>query len=490
MIPTLLIFAAILQALAVAYGLVLLYRRNGAASAWLSLLGAMMSMLAWRVVVAMEIEAPVYFNPLIAIWGSTCMFGAMFLFGREVGRRQHIEQERDHLLTSERAARRDAERANQFKDEFLANLSHELRTPLAVILGWCTILRKSKGQAELDSALAIIERNARIQTRLVDDMLDMTRIRAGTLRLDMAALPLEQPVRAALQDVQPQAEARKLSLYLECAQAPVVYGDAARLQQLVSNLLINAVKFTPAGGSITVSIRELDGRAQLTVRDTGEGIEPDFLPHLFERFRQQDSSYQRKHGGLGLGLSIVADLVRMHGGEVAAHSDGTGKGASFTVTLPLPDAAGAGAVDSSNVNAAASDKTLPGLRIVVIDDEEDVRAAVARILEQMGAEVIALESGAEIEQILQDKHPDLLVIDIGMPGEDGYTLLRRIRQLVASRGGDTPAISLTAFAREEDRARAMASGFQDHLTKPVEMQRLSSAILSAVKASRSNLAVV
>jgi CheY-like chemotaxis protein/anti-sigma regulatory factor (Ser/Thr protein kinase) len=291
-----------------------------------------------------------------------------------------------------------------------------------------------------------------------------------------------------MEDIRPQAEARGLTVQLHCEQSATVSGDSARLQHLVSNLLVNAVKFTPKGGAIALTIRAVQGQAELDVSDTGEGISADFLPHLFERFQQQDSSNRRKHGGLGLGLSIGADLVRLHGGSISAYSAGPGRGARFTVRMPLTTAATAPQapvyVEPQPLELTMR-KHLVGMNIVVIDDEEDVRATVARLLVQIGADVVVLDAGTTIEEVLRRKRPDLLLIDIGMPDEDGYTLIRRIRKLSADSGGDTPAISLTAFAREEDRVRALAAGFQEHLTKPVDLPRLTNAILSTVRFSRS-----
>ena len=477
MTRTLLILATGLQAIAVGYGVFLVSRRRGATWAWLFLLGAMLSMLVWRGFVMTGTELPGFFNPLIAVWGSSCMLAAMLFFAREVARRERAEAERDELLASERAARTEAERANRLKDEFLATLSHELRTPLAAILGWCTILQQ-KGTAPADAgrAIDVIERNARAQTRLVDDLLDATRIQAGTLQLDLGPVQLDGPVRSAIEAVRPNAEAKGLSLRLRCeGDPPVVVGDAGRLQQVVCNLLVNAVKFTPSGGSIEVCVTASADRAEIVVRDDGEGIDAEFLPHLFTRFRQADSSVARRHGGLGLGLAIVASLVRLHGGEVHADSDGPGRGATFSVTLPLekgatrptpPVLAGVEAVSTR------AERPLAGMRIVVVDDEADVRGAVSGLLEQMGVDVVALETGAAIESYLASLRPHLLLIDIGLPGEDGYALIRRIRALPPSSGGDVPAVSLTAHARNEDRARAIASGFQEHLPKPIDVPLL------------------
>lgn len=473
----LLTVAAVLQGAAVVYGTVLLTRRRGATAAWSFLLGAMLSMFVWRVVVLMGIEPPAFFTPLIAIWGSSCMVAAMFFFGREVARRAAAEAERDALLESERAARSDAERASRSKDEFLATLSHELRTPLAAIASWCTVLRIKRDAADLDRAVDTIERNARAQARLVDDLLDVSRMQAGSLHVDRVPVALDGPVRAAVEAVRPAADAKRILIVLTVdAEPPWVSGDAMRLEQIAANLIGNAVKFTPPDGTVTVTVRSADDRALLVVADDGMGIEPAFLPHVFRPFRQADSGVTRRHGGLGLGLAIVTKLVELHAGEVRAASDGLGTGATFTVAMPrvATAAPSAGAVDASRPDV--TDAELARRRVLIVDDEPDVRAGLARLLEAAGAEVLALESGATIVAALTEFRPDVLLIDIGMPGEDGYSLIRRIRALPATAGGATPALSLTAHARSEDRARALASGFQQHLPKPISFAALVAAI--------------
>jgi signal transduction histidine kinase/ActR/RegA family two-component response regulator len=472
----LLAFAATLQALAVAYGIALLGRRQGAAAGWLFLLGAMVSMLAWRVFVLLGLEPPPYFNPAIAIWGSSCMVAAMYFFGREVTLRRKAESERDALLASERAAREVAERASRLKDDFLATASHELRTPLSVILSWCAILKSGRtGTAEADKALEIIERNARIQTRLVDDLLDMTRMQAGNLQLDLRPVPLESPVRAALLSVTPAADAKniRISFHALNASRPVVSGDPGRLQQIAGNLLTNAIKFTGVGGHIEIRIESVADRARIVVHDDGEGIDAEFLPRLFGRFQQADSSTTRRHGGLGLGLSIVANLVRMHGGTVQASSAGRGHGATFVVDLPALPAA---RLTESTAPATLEESDLAGIRILLVDDEADVREATSALLVQLGAEVATLGSPREVLTEIGRFQPHLLILDIGMPDEDGYRVMQRIRAAPRHLGGEIPAMSLTAHAREEDRDRALAAGFQDHLPKPIEASRLAAAI--------------
>ena len=413
----LLIIAAGMQIIAVAYGIALLSRRQGATGAWLCLLGAMLSMLAWRLFVVTGYQPPPFFNPLIAIWGSTCMFAAMFLFGREVRQRRAVETQRDALLDSERAARVEAEQASRAKDEFLATLSHELRSPLSAILGWCAVLQHGRGApAELSRALDVIERNARAQTRLVDELLDVTRMRTGALHLDLALVSLDQPVWSAVQAARPRADAKGVVLEYEPTAPPaMVMIDVDRMEQVVTNLLVNAIKFTPAGGRVVVG-SHVDGTvAELIVADDGEGIDPGFLPHIFSPFRQADSSTARRHGGLGLGLAIVDNLVRLHGGSVRAASAGLGHGTRLTVRLPLAVASEAAAVaPPRHATLQTLHLTaLAGIRVLVVDDEVDVRSAVTRLLEQAGATVVCLDSGAGVAQALTEHRPHVLVFDRG-----------------------------------------------------------------------------
>ena len=474
----LLFVATMLQVAALVYCALLLRRHRNAATAWLCLLGAMLSMLVWRIVMSTGVTPGLIFNTSIAIWGSVCAVLAMFFFGREVARRERAEAERDHLLASERAARGEAERASRIKDDFMATLSHELRSPLAAMLGWCAIARKSELSADVARAVETIERNAQIQTRLVDDLLDAARMQAGTLDLELAPVMLDAPVLAAIEGVRPAAEAKRLQLRYSCTTpAPVVVGDASRLQQIASNLLVNAVKFTPEGKSIEIKVAAAGEHAELTVADEGIGIDAEFKPHLFQRFRQAEGGNARRHGGVGLGLSIVSSLVQLHQGTIRAESDGAGTGATFVVCLPLSKATVAAiSPPQHDVASSGSHPRLDGIRVVVVDDEADVRGAVVGLLERAGATVRPLESGAAIDATIAEFRPDVLVLDIGMPGEDGYTLIRRIRRLAATDGGGIPAISLTAHARDEDRRHAIAHGFQAHLAKPINVARLLSTV--------------
>jgi len=475
----LLIVATALQVAAVVYCTLLLRRHRNAAAAWLFLLGALVTMLIWRVVMATGASPGLLFNTSIAIGGSVCAVLAMFFFGREVARRERAEAERDHLLASERAARSDAERASRIKDDFMATLSHELRTPLAAMLGWCAVARKGELSADLARAIDTIERNARVQTRLVDDLLDASRMQAGSLYLELAPVALDIPVLAAMDGVRPAAEAKNLRVRYACTTpAPVVIGDPSRLQQIASNLLVNAVKFTPEGKAINVTVASAGQHAELTIADEGMGIDPAFKPNLFQRFRQADSGNARRHGGLGLGLAIVSNLVQLHQGEIHATSDGPGTGATFVVRLPLSTTdAVTPQVDIHGVVASADPVVaVQGIRVIVVDDEADVRGAVAGLLERAGATVRSMESGASIEVTIAEFRPDVLVLDIGMPGEDGYALIRRIRRLPTKDGGDIPAISLTAHARDEDRRHAIDLGFQAHLAKPVNIAMLLTTI--------------
>ncbi|BCS32042.1 hypothetical protein TBR22_A12470 [Luteitalea sp. TBR-22] len=486
----LLICATVLQVAAVVYCVALLRIHRTAATAWLCLLGTLLSMLAWRVVVSTGIVPGPAFTVLIAIWGSVTALLAMFFFGREVARGRRAEAQRDALLESERAARTEAERASRIKDQFLATLSHELRTPLAAILGWCAILRSPNRPADDGKAVDTIERNARLQAALVEELLDLSRLHAGSLHLELAPVRLDVPVSNALDGVRPMAAAKNITIELACDDPPpVVTGDAGRLQQVAANLLVNGVKFSTPGGTIRVRVGSEGNDAVLRVEDDGMGIEPAFIARLFEPFWQGDSTQTRRHGGLGLGLSIVSRLLQLHGGSVSASSDGPGTGASFVVRLPrrmafeaLPPAAPAGATDPSGASTR-----LDGITAVLVDDEADMRDVLVRLLEQAGAGVEALASGETIGEVLRRRRPDVLLLDIGMPDEDGYALLQRIRRSGLP-GAEAPAISVTAHAREVDRQRALASGFHAHLAKPVDVEMLLATVRTVVDGDRSRRA--
>ena len=386
------------------------------------------------------------------------------------------------LVQREHTARLEAEAASRFKDEFLATLSHELRTPLTAILGWASIItRGDVDGTRAAHAMRAIERSAQTQARLIEELLDVSRLVSGQMRLSLSAVSLNTVVDDALEGARPAAEAKKLELvtFYDAAMR-TVRADAGRLQQVVWNLLSNAVRFTPPGGRIEVSLREVDEQAEIRVTDTGIGIHPDFVPHVFERFRQADSSTTRTHGGLGLGLAIVRHLVELHGGTVGAESEGNGRGATFVVRLPiradvpalLPSAAVAGRGDSPT--------NLHGTRVLVVDDDPDAREILRAMLEDAGATVATTASAGETRAIMGHLRPDLLIADIGMPNEDGYSLMRSVRALESDMTGHLPAIALTAHARAEDIDRAFASGFQVHVAKPVEAAQLLSTIATLV----------
>ncbi|MBS2020700.1 MAG: PAS domain S-box protein [Deltaproteobacteria bacterium] len=389
--------------------------------------------------------------------------------------------ERRKLLESERLARENAERASAIKDEFLATLSHELRTPLNAILGWAHLLRrKVPADSELVKGVEIIERNARAQTRLIEDLLDMSRIAAGKVRLDMQPIAPFAFVEAAVEAVRPAAAAKNIELLVELdPSVGSITGDAARLQQVVLNVLSNAIKFTPQGGHVEVRLDRHERCARLRVIDDGAGIHPDFLPYVFERFRQADSTTTRHHGGLGLGLAIVKHLVELHGGSVAARSDGLGKGATFTLLLPSADEAKDRLSGAPRHVSDLNLVDLRGLRVLVVDDEHDACALVAGVLGDCGAEVITATSALRALTIIESECPHVLVSDIGMPEVDGFELLRRVRSLGDPRGRTVPAIALTAFARPEDRTKVLRAGFVMHLSKPVDPTELAISVASA-----------
>ncbi|MEO5676865.1 MAG: ATP-binding protein [Usitatibacter sp.] len=401
---------------------------------------------------------------------------------------QKSAEERSQLLESERHARAGAERANRMKDEFLATLSHELRTPLSAILGWAHLLRsRPVGEAEMKKGLETIERNARMQTQLIEDLLDMSRITSGKIRLDVQPLMPSTFIESALETVRPAADAKgvRLDSTLDPSAGPVS-GDPGRLQQVVWNLLTNAIKFTPKGGRVQVTLERVNSHVEMSVADTGAGIAPEFVEHVFERFRQADSSTTRQFGGLGLGLAIVRNLIELHGGTVHARSAGIGKGATFTVHLPLTAVHRTeGAVPREHPRAlqvvlGADFKVvdLSGVSVVVVDDQPDARELVARILSECGAQVFIADGAETALALVESEHPHVLVSDIGMPEVDGYELLKRIRALGPERGGSVPAIALTAFARSEDRTRALRRGFQVHVSKPVEAAELIATVAS------------
>jgi PAS domain S-box-containing protein len=402
---------------------------------------------------------------------------------RDISDRKRIEEEREHLLESERAARSSAERAMRIKDEFLAVLSHELRTPLSAILGWANILQNGARDAETTArALSVIERNARAEAQLVEDLLDVSRIASGKLRLDVQPVDPAEIAGAAVDSVRPAADAKRIRLaaVLDRSVGPVL-GDPSRLQQVVWNLLTNAIKFTPKGGRVTVTLRHVDSYAEVAVTDTGQGIAPDFLPYVFERFRQADSSTTRNHAGLGLGLALVKQLVEMHGGTVRADSEGEGRGATFTVSLPIAALHRANDAGDAVLDACES---LRGVRVLVVDDEEDTRELVRRLLADCQAEVVAVASAPAALDAVEHFRPDVLLSDIGMPQQDGYQLVRALRERDAEHGGRTPAAALTAFARPEDRIRALRAGYQMHVAKPVDASELITVVASL--AGRTN----
>ena len=433
----------------------------------------------WFLVRAVPIRGP---GGEIVHWYGTCT---------DIHDQRALHEQNAQLLESERAARAEAERASRMKDEFLATLSHELRTPLNAILGWAHILR-SPGTADVDVAegLTIIERNARAQNQIIEDLLDMSRIISGKVRLDVHRTDLAPIVEAAIQTVGPAAAAKgiRLQTVLDPAARPIS-GDPSRLQQVFWNLLTNAIKFTPKGGRVQVILERVNSHLEVSVSDTGQGIEPEFLPFVFDRFRQADASTTRQFGGLGLGLAIVKQLVELHGGTVRVRSGGKGMGATFIVALPLTVLQTEAGLDDGTRRhpgdggalagpTLGQDFSLTGVRALVVDDEADARALVRRLLAGKGATVTMTGSVPEALAALEGGSFDVLISDIGMPEQDGYALIRQVRALAPERGGAIPAVALTAYARSEDRMRAVLAGFQMHVTKPVEPAELLTMVAS------------
>lgn len=396
-----------------------------------------------------------------------------------------IALERSELLTSLQQQTEELVRVNRIKDEFLAVLSHELRSPLNPILGWAKLLQtRNFSPAQTAEALATIERNAKLQTQLIDDLLDVAKILRGKLSLTVAPIDLVFVIESAIETVGTAAQAKSIQLQTVLPQSGTVSGDAVRLQQIVWNLLSNAIKFTPSQGQVEIRLEQVGDLAQITVSDTGKGINPDFLPHIFESFRQEDPSTTRAFGGLGLGLAIVRHLVEAHGGTIWAESPGEGQGTTFTVRLPLLQT-----VSASNPPEQVPDlePDLAGIRILVVDDERDTRELVSVMLTQAGAKVLAVATAQEALAALAPFQPHVLVSDIGMPEMNGYTLLQQVRALPAHQGGQTPAIALTAYARKEDAEQALRYGFQSHLAKPIESIDLAKTVYSLTLGRQSRV---
>jgi signal transduction histidine kinase/CheY-like chemotaxis protein len=414
----------------------------------------------------------------------------------DISRQKRAEEDYARLVVEERRAREEAQGANRAKDQFLATLSHELRTPLNAMIGWTRMLRTREMPPEKTrKALETIERNARMQAELIEDILDVSRIITGKLRIEIKPVDLPTIVEAAIDAVRPAAEAKGITLARETDQAPSTFAaDPARLQQVIWNLLSNAIKFTPAGGHVALRVGgDGDGEVVIAVTDTGRGISPEFKPYVFDRFSQVDSTSRRAHGGLGLGLAIVRHLVELHGGTVSCDSPGEGQGATFTVRMPRrpPDVqarAITGDPPRSESSAPLDDAgvTLSGVSVLLVDDEPDARELLTEVLEHYGARVTTTASADEALPLLERERPNVLLSDIGLPGQDGYTLIGRVRALPPERGGLTPAAAITAYARSDDAQRALGAGYQRHAPKPIQpamLARLVKELAAAADAS-------
>ncbi len=406
----------------------------------------------------------------------------------DVTARQSAEEERAASLLRERDARRHAEEADRLKDEFLATLSHELRTPLTSILGWASMIRNGEVEgSNAARAIETIERNARSQARLIDDLLDVSRIITGNLRLDLHPLNLAPIVDAALDALRPTADVKGIRLQTrffpeEC----LVKGDPNRLRQVIWNLLSNAIKFTQRGGSVSIDLNCVDLTARLTVSDTGEGISAEFLPYVFDRFRQAEGSISRKQGGLGLGLAVVRHLVELHGGTISAESEGLGKGSVFAVDLPLaqerrdPARAEERRREIERRRSRSGAVRLDGLHVLLVEDDDDSRKLLGTMLKRYGARVTSTKSAKEALSVFDGELPDVLISDIGMPDQDGYEFIRKLRSAPPDKGGLTPAIALTGYASRKDRERALTAGYQQHMAKPIEQADMIAAIAALV----------
>jgi len=431
-------------------------------------------------------------------------FGADGAFLGYVGSVIDVHQRKEYQEQLKRTLA-ESQRAMRLKDEFLSTLSHELRTPMTAILGWSQMLRRfmaepgERREGELKEGLEVIERNARLQAQMIEDLLDMNRILSGKMRFDVQPVEVNRVLKSAAEAIRPAAEAKGLRLEVIANCGPLeTRGDPNRLQQVFYNLLGNAVKFTPKGGRVKAVCERGNSHLEVTVSDTGIGIKPQFLPHIFERFRQQDSATTRTFGGLGLGLAISKHLVELHGGTLHAASDGEGSGASFTVHLPVAIASATtpvsgdgdgsgqyeGAVRWGDAPVESVERKLAGLTALVVDNEDDARDLVRRLLEASGDRVVTADSATEAVAQLREHRPDVLLSDIGMPLVDGYGFIRQVRALPREQGGATPAIALTAFARTEDRARALLAGFQMHLSKPIDPLELVASIVATTSGTR------
>lgn len=408
------------------------------------------------------------------------------LLFKDITKRKREEEERERLLKSSEEARRTAEEASRLKDEFLAIVSHELRTPLNSILGWTQMFRRQQSfdSSIIERAFETIERNARAQNQLIEDLLDVSRIISGKVRLDIQPVKLTKIIEAALEAVRPAAAAREIALQTMLGEeVETVSGDPDRLQQIIWNLLSNAIKFTPPRGAVQVRLEQKNSHVRIIVADTGKGIEKDFLPFVFDRFRQADSSSKRQYGGLGLGLSIVRHLTELHGGSVSVFSEGEGKGATFTVVLPLmsrirqPEYQKTSHTDKNGFSSHAM--ALAGTKVLLVDDDEDTRVLLSMLLEQSSVDVKTASSVTEALEFLEAEIFDLLISDIEMPQQDGYDLIKFVRDMPQKR--DIPAIAVTAYARNEDRLRAIASGYNIHVPKPIESEEFLSIIEGLVK---------
>ncbi|HZZ28806.1 MAG TPA: ATP-binding protein [Pirellulales bacterium] len=440
-----------------------------------------------RVVLSTSIGLCVAIGILSAFLARRQLFAAAKTYTEALRSARESEQDKSKLLANERTLRSAAEHANRMKDEFLSTLSHELRTPLNAILGWSQLLRQNGNESqELSQGLETIERNARLQTQLIEDLLDMSRIISGKIRIDIQRVAPVAFIEAAIQSIKPAAEAKEIRIEQILDQhAGPISGDPARLQQVLWNLLSNAVKFTPKGGKVQVRLERVNSHLEITVADTGQGIKPEFLPYVFDRFRQADASTTRSYSGLGLGLAIVKQLVELHGGGVRVKSPGEGKGTTFVVNLPLVVVHSP--VEDETRLHPKTPSTMPfdyratnlnGVKILVVDDQLDARELIKHVLEERGGKVITAASADEGLPLLEREKPNVLLSDIGMPEVDGFQFLKQVRALSSEKGGLTPAIALTAFARSEDRTRAMLAGFVVYITKPVEPAELVATVAS------------